>query len=290
MADLKTAPAALKAIQPYLKIAKEHDARDPAIAYWSRYYAVQYGLKINDKTPESTGFLISIMDWLENVKKTKSDDETISNDVVAQAHVENYALKLFLWADGEDRAGKFGKNVVKAFYTAGFLYDVVNTFGEPSEEVLHHRKYAKWKSTYIHNCLKNGVTPTPGPVGMEFEEDADENLESQEMNMGSHKEQVHPQEPQAPYPVDLTLRVLVPKSQMATYLSSQSLRNPAVLNNPLRLPSLLPQSDLALTMKDFHKVQKLCKTAESALRYEDVPSAIQYLKKALNLLTTGKEE
>ena len=35
----------------------------------------------------------------------------MQNELVAQAHVENYALKLFLYADNEDRAGRFGKFV-----------------------------------------------------------------------------------------------------------------------------------------------------------------------------------
>ena len=39
------------------------------------------------------------------------DEEAMQNDVVAEAHVENYALKLFLYADNEDRAGRFGKYV-----------------------------------------------------------------------------------------------------------------------------------------------------------------------------------
>lgn len=34
---------------------------------------------------------------------------------------------------------------------------------------IQHRKYAKWKAAYIHNCLKNGETPQPGPIGMEGE-------------------------------------------------------------------------------------------------------------------------
>lgn len=32
-----------------------------------------------------------------------------------------------------------------------------------------HRKYARWKAAYIHNCLKNGETPQPGPIGLEGE-------------------------------------------------------------------------------------------------------------------------
>lgn len=55
------------------------------------------------------------------------------------------------------------------------LFDVLTTFGELSEEVQQNRKYAKWKAAYIHNCLKNGETPTPGPMQMDGdEENADE--------------------------------------------------------------------------------------------------------------------
>lgn len=41
--------------------------------------------------------------------------------------------------------------------------DVLNVFGDVSEEITNTQKYAKWKATYIHNCLKNGETPIPGP-------------------------------------------------------------------------------------------------------------------------------
>lgn len=54
------------------------------------------------------------------------------------------------------------RNVVKAFYTAGLIYDILITFGELSDEAQKNGKYAKWKAAYIHNCLKNGETPVPG--------------------------------------------------------------------------------------------------------------------------------
>lgn len=47
------------------------------------------------------------------------------------------------------------------------------TFGELSEEATDKRKYAKYKAAYIHNCLKNGETPIPGPPG-----ESDENNEN----------------------------------------------------------------------------------------------------------------
>lgn len=48
--------------------------------------------------------------------------------------------------------------------------DVLNVFGEVSEEIANTQKYAKWKATYIHTCLKNGITPVPGPPTTENEQ------------------------------------------------------------------------------------------------------------------------
>ena len=66
-------------------------------------------------------------------------------------------MKLFLAADKSDRSANFGKNVVKMFYSAGVLFDVLEScFGELPPEAAHYRKYSKMKAAYIHNCLKNG--------------------------------------------------------------------------------------------------------------------------------------
>ena len=43
------------------------------------------------------------------MKKELHDIEAISNELVGQAHMEHYAIKLFVYADNEDRAGRFGK-------------------------------------------------------------------------------------------------------------------------------------------------------------------------------------
>lgn len=49
------------------------------------------------------------MDWLEATKKANQNNESITNEVVAQAYLENYAFKLFSYADQQDRASNFGK-------------------------------------------------------------------------------------------------------------------------------------------------------------------------------------
>ena len=41
----------------------------------------------------------------------KEHPEAIQNEVVGQAHMEHYTLQIFLYADNEDRAGRFGKLV-----------------------------------------------------------------------------------------------------------------------------------------------------------------------------------
>ena len=65
---------------------------------------------------------------------------------------------------------------MKSFYTAGMLFDVLTIFGELPEELVQNRKYAKWKAAYIHNCLKSGETPVPGPL-QEEGDDGSLNLE-----------------------------------------------------------------------------------------------------------------
>ena len=50
-------------------------------------------------------------------------------------------------------------------------FEVLTTFGELTPEVSHHKKYAKWKAAYIHNCLKNGETPIAGPMATGEDDD-----------------------------------------------------------------------------------------------------------------------
>ncbi|KAM9339065.1 vacuolar protein sorting-associated protein VTA1 homolog isoform 2-T2 [Symphorus nematophorus] len=166
-------PPQLKSIQHHLRTAQEHDKRDPVVAYYCRLYAMQTGMKLDSKSPECRKFLVKLMDQLESMKKELADNESISQEVVGNAHIENYALKMFLYADNEDRAGRFHKNMIKSFYSASLLLDVLTVFGELSEENIQHRKYARWKATYIHNCLKNGETPQAGPIGMDEDEDGE---------------------------------------------------------------------------------------------------------------------
>lgn len=59
--------------------------------------------------------------------------------------------------------------------------DVLTVFGEQNEDIINNKKYAKWKASYIHNCLKTGETPVPGPL---YGGNEEENELNELMNIG----------------------------------------------------------------------------------------------------------
>lgn len=51
-----------------------------------------------------------------------------------------------------------------------------------------------------------------------------------------------------------------------------------------------PSTNVELSVDQMGVAQKYCKYAGSALNYNDVKTAVDYLEKALYLLSTGKEK
>ncbi|CAG9839221.1 unnamed protein product [Diabrotica balteata] len=165
----------VKPLAHLLKLADEHDERNLVVAYWARMAACLLALQLvpGKKSPETAALIKSLLDWLEQTKQANADNEGITSETIAQSLIEEYALRLFSHADEQDRAEIFNKNTVKTFYTAGMLMDVLDQFGNLAEDIREKRKYAKWKAAYIHNCLKAGDTPMPGPPRPYNEEDSD---------------------------------------------------------------------------------------------------------------------
>jgi len=280
--NLPPCPPSIKAIQHFLKTASEHETRDPVITYWSRLAALQNGMTLDKSSKEALAVLLPLMDWLESTKKSQSGNETFVNEVVASAHVENHAMKLFLFADKEDREGRFNKNVVKAFYTSGILFDVLSVFGELTPENSHYKKYAKLKAAYIHNCLKNGETPIPGPLDGADTEDTE----------GST---IPPSG--APPPIDIN-----PYTNPTPFQNTdgeQPYTAPVVKPTPVLPPvqqfqhmNVQPtpsDGSVKLSIDQITKAQKYCKYAISSLDYEDMATAVSNLQKALHLCQTGQE-
>lgn len=285
--SLPACPPSLKSIQHFLKLAAEHDTRDPVVAYWARLTALQSGLAIDKSSKEALAVLLPLMDWLEKEKGNNKENDAIANEVVASAHVENYAMKLFLAADKQDRASNFGKNVVKMFYSAGILFDVLETFGELPPEAAHYRKYSKMKAAYIHNCLKNGETPVAGPL-----------VEDEDENPGEEITIPVPQPPQdqgpGPFvPPPSYQQPQIPNQNYSAVAPPAPIVNPSPAPTPsasLPPPASAPTSGYpTLNFDQISRAQKLCKFAISSLDYQDSKTAVENLNKAIYLIQTGQE-
>ncbi|KAJ6660165.1 hypothetical protein lerEdw1_018092 [Lerista edwardsae] len=259
-----------------------------------RLYAMQTGMKTDSKNPECRKFLCKLMDQLEAMKKQLGDNEAITQEIVGCAHVENYALKLFLSADNEDRAGRFHKNMIKSFYTASLLIDVLTVFGELTDEAPPLAVEPLSSKTYIFTCVsilkpkslednENEEEDSPAPHDQEAQPSSTtfesgnvpaSNFTGIHIPPGAHAPANTPAE--------------VPHSAGATSSTIQ----PTPQNIPIVDPSLYniqAAGEICLTPEDFARAQKYCKYAGSALQYEDVSTAVQNLQKALKLLTTGRE-
>ncbi|KAG7387197.1 Vacuolar protein sorting-associated protein vta1 [Phytophthora pseudosyringae] len=170
-------PATFKTLLPFIRRAEELD-RDTSrpesklIAYFCRQYAMEMGIKLreNDASNESTDYLLSLMDRLEH-EKNKLPDFTQEE---GKEICEDFAIEIFSKADDEDRAGMANKSTARTFYAAGTFFDILNQFGDISEDVVEKRRYCKYKAATILKAIKEGVTPTPGPPeGLDMKNDED---------------------------------------------------------------------------------------------------------------------
>ena len=170
-------------------------------------------------------------------------------------------------------------------------------------QVEEKRKYAKWKAVDIDKCLKNGITPTPGPPGGDNSEFGDLGMgvaggmgsgpPASGMGVGPPSGGVWLGYPSG----DLNQNLppsggdLNPSSSGYNQNFSQPVPKPRSVVAPNEPPSLNSSSSSksGLTPEQLERVTKLCKFAISSLDYEDKDGAIENLTKALSLLKTGKE-
>lgn len=108
----------------YLTRAKELEQREPIMNYFCTYYAARMAIESQPKAKESQAFLVSLLDYLENLKKDLASHEAITNELVGYAYVENFALKIFNKADDEDRSGLASQKTAKTFHAASLFLEV----------------------------------------------------------------------------------------------------------------------------------------------------------------------
>ncbi|TXT09054.1 hypothetical protein VHUM_02528 [Vanrija humicola] len=147
-----------------LRRANELKKVEPVVAYWCSFAAAQKALSTPNRSAEGTKFLMLLLDSLEEMKALLANNEAVTNEAVGSAYMENFALKVFLSADQEDRAGVTGKGTIRKFVVAGQFIEVLRCFeGGLTEEMEQKLQYARWKASDHAKALREGRKPVPGP-------------------------------------------------------------------------------------------------------------------------------
>ncbi|KAI9278037.1 Vta1 like-domain-containing protein [Sporodiniella umbellata] len=290
-------PAELKYISPYIQRGQELSQREPVIAYYAQFYAARLALSKGPRTKETNEYLSHLLDSLEAQKKTIGENETITNDLVGYAHVENFALKIFLNADNEDRAGKASKKTAKTFLAASIFLELLKTFGELDPEVEAKIKYAKWKATDITKALRDGRTPQ---IGSPFDQQEDQQEEQQDSQLDTIQSDHVPPISEFPSPPsDFATPSLAtsdagivepPSIPTVTAPTVAPVPAPIVAPPPVSLPTMnIPDAPLPTLNTNIPSAQKHAKWAISALEYDDMKTARLELLSALNDLGFNRE-
>lgn len=308
MASLPEPPIQLKAIQGYMKIAADIEKRDPIVTYWICLHSTETALKINRDSPESKAFLSEIIVWLEKFKQTHKDDERVTNQIVGQAHFENYVMNIFNTADTLDRSGEATRKVVAMFFMASMLFEIMAVFGTLTDEIQQRAKYAKFKAAYIQKCLKAGQTPKPGPIDNSDLDGVGSNNTNLDVgpassansqpstgvstNLGSVGSTISSTPQVSPYKPSPTSPLVLPEtpdqdSKNSSYVNVSDSKNSPNIST-IKTAKFSAINGTPLNIDDMVKAQKYCKYAASALQYEDITTAIANLEKTLRLLKTGE--
>lgn len=307
-------PIELKYITPYIQRGQELVERDPAVSYYAQYYAARLAISRGPRTSQTNEYLSHLLDSLENQKQSMGHNETITNDLVGYAHVENFALKIFLNADNEDRAGKANKRTAKTFLAASIFLELLKTFGELDSETEAKIKYAKWKATDITKALREGRQPQIGSPSDQQENIQQENVQqenAQQENVQQDNVQQDNVPPISEFPSPpSTFTAPLPNTDtieppsVPTVTAPAPAPLPAPITTPVNVPvtapvtaplpaplptMTVPDASLPLVNANIPSAQKHAKWAVSAMEYEDVKTARLELLNALNDLGFNHE-
>ncbi|KAL7751589.1 hypothetical protein RI367_003053 [Sorochytrium milnesiophthora] len=306
MTSIPPTPPGLKASAPFVQRAQELSEREPAVAYWCYLYAAKLALQGSaTSSRECKTWLLSVMDYLEKEKARLSGNEAVTSETVAASYVENFALKIFLNADNEDRAGKASRKTAKTFLAASIFLDLLHVFGEINPEIEEKIKYSKWKAADIVKALKEGRVPMAGPPASQDEEqelnalmsDANNHDQQQQQQQQQHFDvpQEHLPPPGNPFQAGHFTSAVEPSRYnapppVAPPMSSSSPALPPRTPVAASAPTPAGSYQLQYHPQTLSQAQKYSRFAISALEYEDVPTAVSNLQKALALLQVAATE
>ncbi|EEH55038.1 uncharacterized protein MICPUCDRAFT_37521 [Micromonas pusilla CCMP1545] len=155
-----------KPLLPFLQRGDELQRADPKVAYYCRMFACEEGMRTSDKTPEMRELLSLLVLQLEKTKPSAG----LQGAEEDEAYVENFALRLFAKADKLDRGGRRDAKTAKLFYVASIVIETLRQFDvsngakhELSDEMAGKQRYAAWRAGELAKANREGRTAAPPP-------------------------------------------------------------------------------------------------------------------------------
>ncbi|KAK9456832.1 Vta1 like-domain-containing protein [Dipodascopsis uninucleata] len=302
--SVSTPPASLKFIQPFILRANEVEKADPVISYYCKYYAIEEALaaKVHQRDSEAAEYVTRLLDLVEQDKEKLKDNDTIADEVVAQAYVEKFASKVFENADKDIAKKTVTRRTAIAFLAASNFFELLKLFGEVDKAIIDQIKYCKFHATRILKSISAGEDPNayepPTPVtGDEFGAvDVQLPVISDESQDRKPMDNVTLGAPSSSPPVIDQSSIISPAPSAPPSIAPtfQPSAPPTTITS--RTPTPLVGSQFAhhVTKAEIENIvseaerlsgaQKHARYAISALNYEDIETAVTELKTALKLL------
>ncbi|KAJ5573422.1 Vacuolar protein sorting-associate Vta1 N-terminal [Penicillium hispanicum] len=153
--------------------AAQIEKAKPVIAYWCNFHIVnqiiERGLHTSDD--EIKLYTTNLVDKLEQFKSENPENETVTDNVAANAYVEQFGLEVFNRAEAAMTANKVTKQTADTFQAAATFLELCQIWGQSDPEIAGRIKFAKYHAVRIVKAIKAGEDPNAtNPAPKEEEE------------------------------------------------------------------------------------------------------------------------
>ncbi|KAJ5156998.1 uncharacterized protein N7482_008098 [Penicillium canariense] len=169
-------PAALRSadIGRFAVRAAQIEKAKPVVAYWCNFHVVNQiiGRGLHNSDDEIRIYTTSLVDKLEQFKLENPENETVTDDVAANAYVEQFGLEVFNRAEAAMAANKVTKQTADTFQAAAVFLELCQIWGDLDPEIAGRIKFAKYHAVRIVKAFKAGEDPNatnPAPKAEEEE-------------------------------------------------------------------------------------------------------------------------
>ncbi|KAH8144704.1 uncharacterized protein LAJ45_11298 [Morchella importuna] len=172
-AAVREPPSELNAVKQYIRRGNQLRGADPVITYYCYFWAIKHILanSLHTQSRECTTWTTDLMDELERRKAVLDGNELLTDEMAAQAYVENFALKIFNNGVQVIDANRATSQTADTLLAGATLLEVCQVFGDLDAETLKKIKYGKFHASRILKAIQAGhdinppkpATPEPTP-------------------------------------------------------------------------------------------------------------------------------